>query len=186
MAGKVCPVWIGYMLLNPLRKLGQNPNRILKPFLRPGMTVMDFGCAMGFFSIPMARAVGPEGRVLCVDIQEGMLKVLGRRAARAKVEKIIEPCLLEDSQIRFDSYQGKVDFVLLFAAAHEVPDQGRLFRELYKVLKPGGKILFSEPSGHLSRDDFEVSLGLAEARGFELGCEVRIRGGFSRILEKPG
>ena len=185
MAGKICPVWIGYMLLNPLRRILQNPAKILKPCLRKGMRVMDYGSAMGFFSIPMAREVGPEGRVVCVDIQEKMLEVLARRAARAGVGGIIESCLISGSAPSLERYRNGIDFVLLFAVAHEVPDQEALFRELFQALKPGGKMLFSEPSGHLSRPEYDSSVALAEEQGFRRGEAVRIRGGFSLILEKP-
>ncbi len=79
----VCPVWVGYFLASRLRKLLQNPTRIIGPYVRANMTVLDFGCAMGFFSLPMAEAVGPGGKVVCVDRQPEMLDVLKRRAARA-------------------------------------------------------------------------------------------------------
>ena len=184
MARKICPVWIGYLLLNPFRKLLQNPDRILRPYLRAGMTAMDYGSAMGFFSIPMARAVGPGGRVVCVDIQEGMLTRLVKRAKRAKVLNIIEPFLLSSPDMNLEKFHNRIDFVLLFAAAHEVPDQGKLFGELHKVLKPGGRMLFSEPSGHLAKDEFESSVSLAEDCGFRQVESLRIRGGFSVLLER--
>ena len=65
----VCPWWIGYLIASHLRKLGENPDTILGPLVEPGMTVVDVGCAMGFFSLPLARMVGESGRVLCVDVQ---------------------------------------------------------------------------------------------------------------------
>ena len=52
MAEDVCPVWVAYLLASPLRKLLQNPERILAPCVHEGMTVVDIGCAMGFFSLP--------------------------------------------------------------------------------------------------------------------------------------
>jgi len=185
MAGRICPVWIGYILLNPFRRLVQNPEKILRPFLRRGMRVLDFGSAMGYFSIPMARIVGPEGRVVCVDIQEGMLEVLRKRAGRAGVDGTIEPFLISGSALSLDGYRNGIDFVLLFAVAHEVPDQEILFRELYQALKQGGRMLFSEPSGHLSRAEYEASVSLAESQGFRRVEPVRIRGGFSLLMEKP-
>ena len=69
MAKHVCPFFMGYLLLNPLRKLLENPDRLLGPFVRPGMTVLEPGCAMGFFTLPLARMVGATGRVIAVDIQ---------------------------------------------------------------------------------------------------------------------
>jgi len=57
MAKHTCPWWGGYLIDNRLRRLLHNPERILAAYLQPGMTVMDFGCGMGFFSIAMAGMV---------------------------------------------------------------------------------------------------------------------------------
>jgi 2-polyprenyl-3-methyl-5-hydroxy-6-metoxy-1,4-benzoquinol methylase len=62
MAEHVCPFWVGYLLLSPVRKLITNPDRILRPYVKPGMRVLDAGTAMGFFSLPLARAVGFDTR----------------------------------------------------------------------------------------------------------------------------
>ncbi|QTA78393.1 SAM-dependent methyltransferase [Desulfonema limicola] len=90
MSKRVCPIWIGYLLLNPIRKLYQNPEKILSPYVSEGMTVLDMGCAMGYFSIPLARLVGTDGKVICADIQEKMLKSLEKRAAKAGLSDRIE------------------------------------------------------------------------------------------------
>ena len=95
MAHFVCPWFMGYVLICPLRKLWLNPRKLLIPYVRPGMTVLDVGCAMGFFSLPMAEMVRPEGRVVCVDLQEKMVRKLKRRAEKQGLLKpgmeIIEP-----------------------------------------------------------------------------------------------
>ena len=80
----VCPPWVGYLLLlNPVRKILENPNRILGPLVQEGMVVLEPGCAMGYFTLPLARMVGSSGRVLAVDIQPKMLSILVRRAQKA-------------------------------------------------------------------------------------------------------
>ena len=68
MADRVCPHWVGYLLINPLRKLFENPNKILGPFVQEGMIVLEPGCGMGYFSLPLARMVGPKGRVVGIDV----------------------------------------------------------------------------------------------------------------------
>ena len=68
MADHVCPPWVGRLLLNPLRMLVENPNKIFAPFVKEGMVVLEPGCAMGFFTLPLARMVGPEGKVVAVDV----------------------------------------------------------------------------------------------------------------------
>ena len=74
MAHRVCPWWLGYLLASPLRRLMYDPARILTPHVREGMTVLEPGPAMGFFTLELARRVGPAGRVVAVDIQEKMLR----------------------------------------------------------------------------------------------------------------
>ncbi|MEI8375312.1 MAG: hypothetical protein WCJ35_21030 [Planctomycetota bacterium] len=58
----VCPWWGGYFIDNPIRRLFHNPVKIVGPYVKPGMTVMDV-CGMGFCSIAMAKLVGDSGLV---------------------------------------------------------------------------------------------------------------------------
>ena len=162
----VCPVWVGYFLASPLRKLFQNPEKILGPYLAPGMCVLDLGCAMGFFSLPMARAVGEEGRVVCVDLQQRMLDALRRRARRKGLAQRIETRCSTSDSLGIADLAGRVDFALAFAVAHEIADGSRLFSDLRAVLKPGSNALIAEPSGHVSEASFEKLIAEAEACGF--------------------
>jgi len=76
MPKRVCPAWLGHFLANPIRKLIHPPQKILSPYVREGMTVLDIGCGMGFFRISLAQMVGPNGKVIWVDMQEKMLQLL--------------------------------------------------------------------------------------------------------------
>ena len=58
---RVCPWWVGYILASPIRKLTHDPAGILAPFVRAGMTVLEPGPGMGFFTLELARLVGPTG-----------------------------------------------------------------------------------------------------------------------------
>jgi len=116
----VCPWWMGYLLLIPLRKYGQNPQKILGKYLHPGMKVIDFGSAMGYFSLPMAKMVNPSGKVYCFDIQQKMLDKLMKRVRSAGLEQCVELRNV-NSGSAFDGLDSNIDFVLLFAVAHEVP-----------------------------------------------------------------
>ncbi len=162
----VCPWWVGYLLASPVRKLFQHPARILAPHVREGMTVLEPGPGMGFFTLELARRVGPRGKVVAVDLQERMLAGLLRRARRAGLADRIEPRLASESALGIDDLAGKVDLVLAFAMVHELPDQARFFGELRRVIAPGGKVLLAEPSGHVSAADFEATLATAERAGF--------------------
>lgn len=74
----VCPWWLCWTFDNLLRKLVQDPEKIIKPYVRGGSTVLDIGCGMGYFTIPLARLVGEKGQVIATDIQEQMLSALQR------------------------------------------------------------------------------------------------------------
>lgn len=180
---KICPVWLGYTFLIPLRKFQHDPLKILGPYIKKGMTVMDYGCAMGYFSIPMTKMVSPGGTVYCVDIQKKMLEKLKKRAARYNVSGTIK-ALQAGKDFNPGDLAGKLDFVLLFAVVHEVPDQKQLFTDLYTVLRRGGKVLFSEPKGHVKVTDYERSLKLAEEAGFAVTGEKPVRNGISMVLVK--
>jgi 2-polyprenyl-3-methyl-5-hydroxy-6-metoxy-1,4-benzoquinol methylase len=180
---RICPVWVGYFLLNPLRKFQQHPDKITGQYLEPGMRVMDFGCAMGYFSIPMARKVGKTGIVYCVDIQKKMLERLMKRAEKRNIHQIIRPVLVNIGD-HYINLPDNLDFVLLFAVVHEVPDEEMLFEAISKRLKDEGKILFAEPSGHVQTDDFEHSLYYAGKAGLHIVKELKISGSHAVLLSK--
>jgi 2-polyprenyl-3-methyl-5-hydroxy-6-metoxy-1,4-benzoquinol methylase len=177
----ICPVWVGYTFLLPIRKFQHHPEKILGPYVKEGLTVMDYGCAMGYFSIPMAKMTGIKGAVYCVDIQEKMLSQLQKRAIKHNVFSTIKPLLVGKS---FDPAElsEMLDFILLFYVVHEVPDKKLLFRDLFIMLKPGGKILLSEPKGHVSHRDFEQSLQYAKDAGLKVSDEKPMPGGLSVLL----
>jgi len=161
----VCPVWIGYLLASPVRNLYHHPKGIIGPYVKRGMTVLDFGCAMGFFSLAMARAVGPSGRVIAVDVQEKMVESLTKRAKRAGLAEIIEPYVCPPDTVGLKGRDGTIDFILAFAVVHEVPDPRRLFGEFFRLLKLEGKLLLAEPKGHVSEEAFERTLAIAGESG---------------------
>lgn len=185
MAEHTCPVWVGHLLASPLRKLLQRPESILKQHIEPGMTVLDAGCAMGFFSIPMARMVGPRGRIICVDLQERMLRALERRAQRAGVRERLETRACGPKSMNLVDLPGAIDFALAFAVVHEVADPERFLGDIHTALRPGGRLLMSEPTMHVSRELFAESLRLAQQRGFRLLGLQEIKRGRSALLEKP-
>lgn len=180
---RVCPWWMGYLLIIPIRKFGHNPDKILGPHIKEGMNILDFGCAMGYFSIPLARMTGIKGNVYCVDIQEKMLEKLQTRANKAGVGQIIKPCLVGKTY-HPEELQNKIDFAMLFAVAHEVSNKEKLFIDLHSMVKPGGKVLFAEPKGHVTAEEFEKSLQLAKSAGFKISEDKPMRKGLSAFLLK--
>src|SRR5271165_6799490 len=130
MASHCCPWWLGYLLVSPLRRWMQDPVEILSPHVREGMTVLEPGPGMGFFTIPLARLVGARGRVVAVDMQPKMIAGLKRRAARANLLDRIDARVSPAENMGLDDLASKVDFTLAFAVVHEFPDAGRFFSEV--------------------------------------------------------
>ena len=94
----VCPPWCCFTFDNAFRRLLQNPNRILRPYIKPGWTVLDVGPGMGYFTIPMARLVGDTGKVIAADVQQKMLDGLDHRAFKAGVQERIKLQLTKAGQ----------------------------------------------------------------------------------------
>ncbi len=184
MEHDVCPWWLGYLLASPLRRLIANPNQILRPYLGDGMVVFEPGPGMGFFTIEMARMVGPRGKVVAVDIQPQMLESLKRRCNRAGVADRIITRLADAKGMGIADFKGSIDFILAFAVVHELPDQRRFFGEAYSVLKPKGRMLFSEPANHVDAESFGKSVLLAEEAGLRVVDRPTIRSQETVLLEK--
>jgi ubiquinone/menaquinone biosynthesis C-methylase UbiE len=181
----VCPWWIGYFLLSPLRRILQNPDRILAPYVREGMTVLEIGPGMGFFSLPLARLVGKSGRIICVDVQERMLNKLKKRAEKSGLLDRITAILIEGNSLHIEKYEDRVDFALAFSVVHEVPDQARMFDEVYHSMKGGSLLLISEPEARVAKEDFQTTIETAHARGFREEASLDIRKSYSLLLRKP-
>jgi len=165
VAGCVCPWWLAYTFDNPLRRLIHKPEKLLAPYVREGMTAMDVGCGMGFFSIGLARLVGDRGHVISLDIQQKMLDVLKKRAEKAGVLNRIQ---LHRSEPGTINIEAGADFILCFWMVHEVPDTAAFFRELRRHVNPNGRLLIVEPKKHVSDMHFEETVGLFQESGFDL------------------
>jgi len=162
----VCPWWLCFTFDNPLRKLLHNPEAILGPYVRPGDRVIDIGPGMGYFTIPLARLVGPKGHVIAIDVQEKMLSALRSRAKKNGVSERIEGYLASQKSL---GIHEKADFILTFWMAHEVPDQSLFFREIRDLLKPNGSLLLAEPIVHVRKKHFLRTLQSA----IEIGLVVK-------------
>ena len=124
MNDHICPWWLTYFFDNPLRHLFHKPERIFRAFVTEGMTVLDIGCGMGFFSIGLANLVGRKGYVIAADIQQKSLDALKGRAEKAGVSDRIRIHRCEPNEIGVGL---PVDFILAFWMVHEVPDKDMFF-----------------------------------------------------------
>ena len=99
---QVCPWWFGYLLLGPIRRLRHDPSAILAPYLHKGMTVLEPGPGMGFFTLELARRVGRTGRVIAIDVQPKMIERLKRRAANAHLADRIDARVTRADSMQLD------------------------------------------------------------------------------------
>jgi ubiquinone/menaquinone biosynthesis C-methylase UbiE len=160
---RVCPVKRAGSLDNIIRKWLQNPRKILGPYIKEGMTVLDLGCGPGFFSIDIAQMVGKSGRVIASDLQEGMLQKLRNKIQGTGLEERITLHTCEENKIGLSE---DVDFILAFYMVHEIPNQEEFFNEVKSILKPNGQVFIVEPPFHVSKTAFEETIRKARGAGF--------------------
>ncbi len=181
---RVCPWWMGYLLASPVRRIFNPPVKMLAPHVRQGMTVLEPGPGMGLFTLELARLVGRAGRVIAVDIQPRMLDGLRRRAAKASVLDRLDVRLASPDSLRLADLTGAVDFTLACAVVHELPAAAPFFREVARASKPGARLLFVEPAGHVTASAFETELRAARDAGFVPVESPSVRRSHATLLEK--
>ena len=177
----VCPVELAGSLDNRFRRLFQNPQKILKPYVSPRMTVMDMGCGPGYFTLDMARMAGPEGHVIAADLQQGMLDKVKAKIAGTELEQRIALKLCGTGSL---AQPGSVDFVLAFYMVHEVPEVLPFFEDIAEALKPGGMLLMVEPPFHVSKKKYQANLEAARSAGLVLLKEPRCWPDKAALLQK--
>jgi len=109
--------------------------------VKPGMTVCDMGCGNGFYALQLAKMVGPQGRVLAVDIQAEMLELLKRRAAEQGIENVV-PILGTVVDPKLPA--GEVDLILCVDVYHEFSHPEHMLQAMRRSLKSDGVIALLE------------------------------------------
>jgi ubiquinone/menaquinone biosynthesis C-methylase UbiE len=181
---RVCPVELADSLDNRLRRWLQNPRKILAPYVTEGMAALDVGCGPGFFSVELAQLVGPTGRVVAADLQQGMLDKVRAKIKGTDLERRIQLVKCEQTNL---NVSDPVDFILTFFMVHEVPDQVEFFRQLFPLLHEHGRYLLVEPKlFHVSHSQFEETLRHARTVGFAVAAGPKLPFSWSAVLTKPG
>src|SRR5512140_339286 len=160
-----CPVWIGYLLASPVRRLFENPGKMVLPLVKPGDRVLELGPGLGFFTVPLAKAVQPAGKVVCVDVQQGMLDRLGRRLGKRGLADHVELRLCGHDDLGLTGEHERCDLVLAIHVVHETPSPDKTLLALADSLKPGGQLLLVEPAGHISRETWQAEVSALERAG---------------------
>lgn len=165
MNKRVCPLELAGGLDNRIRRLIQNPQKILMPYIHEGMIVIDLGCGPGFFTIETAKMLNGSGKVIAADLQAGMLKKVTEKIKGTDLEPLIEIHQCGENET---GLKEKADFILAFYVIHEIPGQHNLFNELKTILKPDGKMLIVEPDFHVSGKSFDEMLEKLKNTGFKI------------------
>ncbi len=171
---KVFPASRAGLLDSHLRRFIYRPDHLAGHYVKPGDVVLDFGCGPGFFTRAFAKRVGDTGRVIAVDLQHEMLRLL-----REKLEPEGLMPRIRTHQCAADSIglspgcDGKIDAAFAIFVVHEVPDPARLFREIAALLVLGGHLFYSEPPLEVSGREFWENLALAQRAGLRV-AETRL------------
>lgn len=156
--------------------------------IQPGMAVADVGAGTGFFAIPMAREVRPEGAVFAVDMQPEMLVRLRQNLEAAGAPANVQ--VVEGAADRTGLKPESCHLALLANVWHEIEDQPAALREATRILRPGGRLAIldwrddvEEPPGPpLShRIPMRAAIHFLEHQGWELEQYCHI-GPFSYLL----
>jgi ubiquinone/menaquinone biosynthesis C-methylase UbiE len=141
--------------------------------VKPGQTICDMGCGNGFYTLPLAKQTGAEGKVLAVDIQPEMLHMLDERAKAEGIEHIE---LITGTQTDPRLEPESVDLILLVDVYHEFSHPRQMLEAMRKALKPNGRIALAEfrledrnvPIKRLHKMSKKQILREYEANGFKL------------------
>lgn len=148
---RVCPVENAGGLDNKFRRWLQDPRKILGKYIKPGMSVLDFGCGPGYFTIEMAKKLEGSGKVFAADLQKGMLDIVKEKISDKPIEDKVKLHQCSENVIGIEE---KVDFILAFYVIHEIPDKEIFFDEVKNILNPDGRILIVEPKFHVNKREF--------------------------------
>jgi SAM-dependent methyltransferase len=154
------------ILEHPLRPLLHPVRSTLEKFrLKRGDAVLELGPGTGYFTVEASRMVGPEGRLLCLDIQPPMIGALRRKLDEQQIANV-HPMV--GNALKLPLANDSVDAAFLFTVLGEIPDRPQALAELRRVLRPGGVLSISES---LMDPDYQLEdsvRDLCRASGFEV------------------
>jgi ubiquinone/menaquinone biosynthesis C-methylase UbiE len=164
----------------PEREREEQPERALDALaIEPGAVVADLGAGSGYFTVRLARRVGPGGRVFAADIQPEMLSLLRARLSRERLSNVE---LVQSTETDPRLPARKFDLILLVDVYHELAQPQVIVGKLLASLKPAGRLVLLE----YRKEDptipirFEHRMSVAEARleleaeGFQLDRSIEV------------
>ena len=163
-----CPWLVQYLLASPLRRLHEPPEKLVGPFAKSGMTVVEPGCGFGFVSLELARLVGEEGKVISVDVEPRAVERLYERARKSGLDGRMELRSCEPRDLGLADYEGRVDLIAVIHTLHELEDLPGFLAQAAALLKPSGRLLVVEPKGHVKPASFQAELECCKLAGFSV------------------
>ena len=126
-------------LEDPERDSWQQPDLVIENLgVRPGDEVADLGAGSGYFTVRLAREVGPSGKVYAVDIDPKMLDYIARRAQEEKLDNI-QTILADPDDPKLGSQS--VDLIFICDVLHHIHDRDKYYPKLHRALRPGGQLV---------------------------------------------
>ncbi|MGC9398332.1 MAG: class I SAM-dependent methyltransferase [Anaerolineae bacterium] len=179
-----CPSWLGWMveLDNPFTRVNRARFIVDHLELEPGMRVLDAGCGPGRVTLPLAEAVGPQGEVVALDVQDEML---ARARAKAEAAGLTNIRYLQAELGQGDLQVDTFDRIVLVSVLGEIPHQAAALRELYAALKPGGILSITEVIFDPHFQGRESVRRLLETVGFREKAFLGKRLAYTMHVEKP-
>jgi ubiquinone/menaquinone biosynthesis C-methylase UbiE len=159
-----CPAALSWLVDNPIRR------RYVRPMLdrigvRSGEQVLELGPGPGVFTVAAGRRVGPEGRLIAIDIQPEMIARVDQRVREAGLAHV-ETHVASAHQLPLDD--ESVDRAFLITVLPEIPDRARALAELYRALRPDGVLSITEEFYDPDYLFLPETIRLVEAAGFRL------------------
>jgi ubiquinone/menaquinone biosynthesis C-methylase UbiE len=179
-----CPVWLRWLveLDNPFTKTNRAAYIVETLALSRGMKVLDAGCGPGRLTVPLARSVGPTGRVVALDIQPGMLARARTRTETAGLANVeFVAAALGGGSLPDNDF----DRAVLVTVLGEIPDRAVALAELFDALKSGGFLAIVEVIFDPHFQPRRTVTDLAVSAGFRERAFFGHRWAYVMHFEKP-
>jgi SAM-dependent methyltransferase len=163
------PAFFGPFLDSRIRRWMQPPERtIARSGLRPDMRVLEIGCGSGAHTLLAARAVGPRGEVVALDVQQGMLDQLIAKLDQGENADVANVAMALGDAMNLPFPDDAFDLVMMVTVLPEIPDQARALAEIHRVLRREGTLAVTE---FLPDPDYPLAMTTIR-RGLDAGFAV--------------
>jgi ubiquinone/menaquinone biosynthesis C-methylase UbiE len=132
--------------------------------IAPGQTAADLGAGTGAFTLPLAAAVGPSGKVYAVEIERGLVDHIARRAAEAKAGNVV--ALL--GRPADPELPAQVDLLFMHDVLHHISDRPAYLKQVVRYMKPGARFAIIDPAPERGPHRGEPNLNVSKEQAGEM------------------